>query len=93
MTVSPGTLALVVVNGTATGKLTITAAGGPVSSYSVAVGSALAGKLTVSPSSGSLTSGQSVTITVTSASLIGLDGQLTVSPGGQKVTVLLSVGL
>jgi hypothetical protein len=92
VTVSPGTLDLAVVNGTGTGDVTITAHGGPVS-YSIAVGSSLAGKLTASPSSGSLASGQSVTITVTSTSLLGLDGQLTVNPGGQSVTVLLSVGL
>jgi RNA polymerase sigma factor (sigma-70 family) len=91
--VSPATLDLVSVNGTATGQLTITASGGPVSSYSVTAGSALAGHLNVSPSSGSLASGQSVTITVTSTSLLALDGQLTVNPGGQSVTVLLSVGL
>ena len=92
VTVSPGSLDLAVVNGTATGDLTITAHGGPVS-YSIAVGSSLAGKLTASPSSGSLAAGQSVTITVTSTSLLGLDGQLTVNPGGKSVTVLLSVGL
>jgi hypothetical protein len=34
-----------------------------------------------------------VTITVTSASPVALDGQLTVNPGGQTVTVVLSVGL
>jgi RNA polymerase sigma factor (sigma-70 family) len=92
VTVSPGSLDLAAVNGTATGNLTITAHGGPVS-YSIATGSGLAGKLAVSPSSGSLAAGQSVTITVTSTSLLGLDGQLTVSPGGEGVTVLLSVGL
>jgi RNA polymerase sigma factor (sigma-70 family) len=92
LSVSPGTLDLAAVNGTATGDITITARGGPVS-YSVAAGSSLAGKLTVSPSSGSLTAGQSVTIAVTSTSLLGLDGQLTVNPGGQSVTVLLSVGV
>jgi RNA polymerase sigma factor (sigma-70 family) len=90
---SPATLDLVSVDGTATGQLTITANGGPVSSYSITAGSSLAGHLTVSPSSGSLASGQSVTITVTSTSLLALDGQLTVNPGGQSVTVLLSVGL
>jgi RNA polymerase sigma factor (sigma-70 family) len=92
LTVSPATLDLAAVNGTATGDLTITAHGGPVS-YSVAVGSALAGKLSVAPSSGSLSAGQSVTVTVTSTSLLGLNGQLTVNPGGQSVTVLLSLGL
>jgi RNA polymerase sigma factor (sigma-70 family) len=93
LTISTGTLDLATVNGTATGKLTITAKGGPVSDYSITVGSALAGRLTVSPSSGSLAAGASVTVTVTSTSLIALDGQLTVNPGGQTVTVVLSVGL
>jgi RNA polymerase sigma factor (sigma-70 family) len=93
LTISTGTLDLATVNGTASGKLTITAKGGPVSDYSITVGSALAGKLTVSPSSGSLAAGASATVTVTSTSLIALDGQLTVNPGGQTVTVVLSVGL
>jgi len=52
-----------------------------------------AGHLTVSPSSGSLASSASVTITVTSTSLVALDGQLTVNPGGQTITVVLSIGL
>ena len=93
LSVSTGKLTLVSVNGTATAKFTLTAHGGPVSGYSVTVGSTLAGHITVSPSSGSLASGASVTITVTSTSLIALDGQLTVNPGGQTITVLLSVGL
>ena len=93
LTISTGTLDLAAVNGTASGKLTITAKGGPVSDYSITVGSALAGKLTVSPSSGSLAAGASATVTVTSTSLLALDGQLTVNPGGQTVTVVLSVGL
>jgi len=99
-TVSPGTLSvstgrlhLVSVNGTATGTFTLTAQGGPVAGYSITAGSALAGHLTVSPSSGSLASGASVTITVTSTSLVTLDGQLTVNPGGQTITVVLSIGL
>ncbi len=91
MTVSPATVDLAAVGGTATGNLTITARGGPVSDYSVTAGPALAGKLTVSPSSGSLASGASVTITVTSASLVALEGTLTVNPGGQTVTVMLSL--
>jgi len=53
----------------------------------------VAGKLTVSPSSGSLAAGANVTVTVTSTSLVVLDGQLTVNPGGQTVTVVLSIGL
>jgi hypothetical protein len=49
--------------------------------------------MTVTPSSGSLASGASVTITVTSTSLVALNGQLTVNPGGRTVTVVLSVSL
>ena len=90
---STGKLELVSVNGIATGTFTLTARGGPVSSYSITVGSALAGRLRVSPSSGSLAAGASVAITVTSTSLVALDGQLTVNPGGQQITVVLSVGL
>jgi RNA polymerase sigma factor (sigma-70 family) len=92
LSVSTGQLHLVSVNGTATSKFTLTAQGGPVS-YSITVGSALAGSLTVSPSSGSLASGASATITVTSTSLVAVDGQLTVNPGGHTITVVLSVGL
>ena len=92
MSVSTGQLHLVSVNGTATSKFTLTAQGGPVS-YSITVGSALAGRLKVTPSSGSLASGASVTITVTSTSLVAVDGQLTVNPGGHTITVVLSVGL
>jgi RNA polymerase sigma factor (sigma-70 family) len=98
--VSPGTLAvsagsvqLVTVNGTKTGTFTITASGGPVSDYSITAGSALAGKITVSPASGSLASGASVTITVTSTSLVALNGSLTIDPGGRTVTVVIAVGL
>jgi RNA polymerase sigma factor (sigma-70 family) len=93
LSVSTGRLDLVSVNGTATGRFTLTAHGGPVSGYSITVGSTLAGHITVSPSSGSLASGATVTITVTSTSLVALDGQLTVNPGGQTITVLLSLGL
>ena len=80
-------------SGTATGRFTLTANGGPVSAYSITAGSALAGRISVSPSSGSLASGASVTITVTSTSLVALDGQLTVNPGGQTITVVLTVSL
>jgi hypothetical protein len=52
-----------------------------------------AGRLAVSPASGSLAAGAGVTITVTSTSLVALDGQLTVNPGGHTITVVLSVGL
>ncbi len=93
LSASTGRLKLVSVSGTATGRFTLTANGGPVSAYSITVGSALAGSISVSPSSGSLASGASVTITVTSTSLVALDGQLTVNPGGQTITVVLSVSL
>jgi RNA polymerase sigma factor (sigma-70 family) len=93
LTVSAGTLDLVSVNGTATGQFTITAQGGPVSGYTITVGSALVGKLTVSPSAGSLASGASVTVTVTSDSLVAVDGQLTINPGGHAVTVVVSLKL
>ncbi len=93
LSVSTGRLDLVSVNGTATGRFTLTAQGGPVSGYSVTVGSTLVGHIAVSPSSGSLASGASVTITVTSTSLVALAGQLTVNPGGQTITVVLSLGL
>jgi len=93
VTTSTGTLDLASAYGTASGKLAITAEGGPVSDYSITVGPTLAGRLTVSPSSGALAAGESVTVTVTSTSLVALDGQLTVNPGGRTVTVLLSIGL
>jgi RNA polymerase sigma factor (sigma-70 family) len=93
LAVSTGTVHLVSVNGTKTGTFTITASGGPVSDYSITVGSAVAGKITVSPATGSLASGASVTITVSSASLVALDGSLTINPGGRSVTVVLAVSL
>src|SRR6266700_85958 len=91
LSVSTGQLKLVAVSGTATGRFTLTANGGPVSAYSITVGPTLAGSISVSPSTGSLASGASVTITVTSTSLVALDGQLTVNPGGRTITVVLTV--
>jgi RNA polymerase sigma factor (sigma-70 family) len=93
LTVSSGTVRLVSVNGTKSGTFTITASGGAVGDYSITVGSALAGKVTVSPATGSLASGASATITVTSSSLVALDGQLTVNPGGRAIAIVISVGL
>jgi len=91
LSVSTGQVKLVSVSGTATGRFTLTANGGPVSAYSITVGSTLVGSISVSPSSGSLASGASVTISVTSTSLVALDGQLTVNPGGHTITVVVSV--
>jgi hypothetical protein len=90
---STGRIDLVSVKGTAIGRFTLTARGGPVSAYSITAGSALAGRISVSPSSGSLAAGASVTITVTSTSLIALDGTLTVNPGGLTITVVVSISL
>ena len=92
LSLSTGTLRLVSVKGVATAKFTLTARGGPVS-YAITPGSSLVGSLSVTPSSGSLASGASVTVTVTSTSLVALNGQLTVNPGGQTITVILSVSL
>jgi RNA polymerase sigma factor (sigma-70 family) len=88
LAVSPSQLVLVAVNGHGAGTFTLTAQGGPVS-YTISAAAGLA----ISPASGSLASGASATITVTSASLIALDEQLTVNPGGHTVTVVLNVSL
>ncbi|HEX8005588.1 MAG TPA: hypothetical protein VF482_04075, partial [Trebonia sp.] len=52
--------------------------------------SSLIGQLTVSPSSGTLAAGNSVQVTVWT-SLLSLDSQLTVYPGGQQVTVVVGL--
>ncbi len=93
LSVSIGHIHLVSVSGTATGTFTITAEGGEVPDYSITVGPALAGSLTVSPASGSLAPGASATITVTSTSLVAVNGKLTVNPGGHVVVVILTLGL
>jgi hypothetical protein len=93
LSVSTGRLDLVSVKGTAIGKFTLTARGGPVSGYSITAGSSLVGHISVSPATGSLASGASVTITVTSSSLVALNGQLTVNPGGHSITVVLTISL
>jgi len=88
LTVSLTRLVLVAVNGHGVGTFTLTAKGGPVS-YSISA----AASLSISPASGSLAAGASATITVTSSSLISLDEQLTVNPGGYTVTVVLNISL
>ena len=50
--------------------------------------SSLLGGLSLSAWSGSLASGQSVTVSI-STTLVSLDSQITVSPGGRQVTVLI----
>ena len=81
-------MSLVAVNGHGVGTFTLTARSGPVS-YTISA----AADLTISPASGSLAAGASATITVTSSSLISLDEQLTVNPGGYTVTVVLNISL
>jgi len=93
LSVSTSRLDLVSVKGTAVGTFTLTAQGGPVSAYSITAGSSLIGHISVSPATGSLAAGASVTITVTSTSLVALNGQLTVNPGGLAITVVLSISL
>jgi DNA-directed RNA polymerase specialized sigma24 family protein len=88
LTVSPSRVVLAAVSGHGTGTFTLTAKGGPVS-YTISGPSGLS----VSPASGSLASGASVTITVTSATLVTLNDQLTINPGGYAVTVVLNISL
>jgi hypothetical protein len=91
---SPGTLAVsanvltLTLNsdGSLSGSFTLTAQGGDVSGYSIANPSSA---LSVSPTSGSLSSGQSVTISLSASSVTGLASEtdLSVSPGGLTVAV------
>jgi hypothetical protein len=91
---SPGTLAVsagsvtLTLNGdgSLSGSFSLTAQGGDVSGYSITDPSS---GLSVSPTSGSLSSGQSVTISLSAASAASLASEtdLTVSPGGITVAV------
>jgi RNA polymerase sigma factor (sigma-70 family) len=90
LSVSLSELKLVAVDGLPTGTFTLTAQGGPISSYSISGGG---GQLTVSPSSGSIAAGGSVTITVTATRLIAIDTTLTINPGGQTVTILVTLSV
>jgi RNA polymerase sigma factor (sigma-70 family) len=89
LTVSPATVLLSPLLG---GSITISAAGGPVN-WSVSESGSLVGKLTIAPSSGTLASGQSTSVSVSASGLASLDSQITVNPGGHPVTVLLGVNL
>lgn len=94
MSVSADLLVLAsILGGPPTGTLTLTAQGGPVTHYAITVPSSLLGMLRVMPSSGSLAPGQSAQVTVTVAGPLSADTQISVSPGGHSVTVLLDVGL
>lgn len=68
------------------GSFTLTANGGPVT-WSISAPSQLLADVSLSQSSGTLEAGQSVTITVTVVGLAAIDEPLTISPGGQTVTV------
>lgn len=68
------------------GSFTLTAHGGPVN-WSVSAPGQLLADVSLSQSSGTLQAGQSVTITVTVTGIAALDEPLTISPGGQTVTV------
>jgi hypothetical protein len=71
-------------------SFTLTANGGPVS-WSISVPSGLLGSVAVSQQSGTLEAGQSVRITVTGTGIASVGSQLTISPGGQTVTVDVSL--
>jgi RNA polymerase sigma factor (sigma-70 family) len=87
LSVTPATIVLTPLLGS---TLTLTAEGGPVN-WSISEPASLLGELNVSPSSGTLSAGQSAQVTITVSGLASLDTQLTVSPGGQTVTVLLGL--
>lgn len=72
------------------GSFTLTANGGPVT-WSISVPSRLLGNVAVSQRSGTLEAGQSTTITVTGTGIASVGSQLTISPGGQTVTVDVSL--
>ena len=92
LTVSTNSVTLSSSGGPYTGSFSITAQGGAVS-YSIA-DPAPPGDLAVSPSSGSLSAGQSITVTVTVVSAVGLASEtdLTVNPGGLLVAVFYPPG-
>jgi RNA polymerase sigma factor (sigma-70 family) len=92
---TPGTLSVtptrIVLTPVLGSTLSLTAEKGPVS-WSISEPSSLLGELTVAPASGYLAANQSVQVTVTVSGLASLDTHLTVSPGGQQVTVVLGLG-
>jgi hypothetical protein len=90
--VAPDTLALTSTGGkAASGKIILSAVGGPVGHYVIKVPAATSGKMTVTPATGSLADGGSVTVTVTVTSKIALNTYVTVDPGSITVTVLLGI--
>jgi RNA polymerase sigma factor (sigma-70 family) len=87
LSVSTNNIALA---GTGSSAFTITAEGGTVN-WSIAVPSGLLGSVSLSATAGTLTAGQSVTITVRGKGLAAIDTPLTISPGDQTVTVDVSL--
>jgi len=91
---APGTLVVsptrIVLTPLLGSTLTLTAVNGPVN-WSISEPASLLGELTVAPASGYLAANHSVQVTISVSGLASLDTQLTVSPGGQKVTVVLGV--
>jgi RNA polymerase sigma factor (sigma-70 family) len=87
LSVSSNNIALTVGS---SGSFTLTANGGPVN-WSISVPSGLLGSVAVSQQSGTLEAGQSATITVTGTGVASVGSQLTISPGGQTVTVDVSL--
>jgi RNA polymerase sigma factor (sigma-70 family) len=74
------------------GKLTLTADGGPVT-WSITVPTSLLGTVSLSQSSGTLKEGDSITVTVSIVGLASLDTTLEVNPGDKSVAVALGLGL
>ena len=86
--VAPAKLVLTSVSGKTTHKsFVLTAAGGPVSHYTVQV-AAMPGRVKVSPASGSLRVNGTVTVTVTVTSKIALTTDVIVTPGKLTVAVV-----
>ncbi|HEY2238960.1 MAG TPA: sigma-70 family RNA polymerase sigma factor [Streptosporangiaceae bacterium] len=92
VTVTPGTLVLAGLLGSATGTVTLSAGSAPTH-YTVSIPSSLAGHLTASPASGSIPAHGHQRVTVTLKGLLSVDSTITVNPGGHPVTVLLGVHL
>jgi hypothetical protein len=105
LSVTPRTIVVSALSG---GSVTLTASGGPVQ-WSITESPGLVGELSVAPSSGRLLAGRSTTVTLSVSSTLGgilgaraaggggggvcVGCQLTVNPGGIKVTVVLDISI
>jgi hypothetical protein len=87
LSVSPTTITLASPSGSV---ITLTAENGPVH-WTITEPSSLIGDVTVSPSSGTLASGKSTTVTVSGSA--SLDTPLSVNPGRTTVTVVVGLSL